>query len=186
MKIVSGSIENLKDYSAISIAFGARERVDVEALRAGAIKTVPIEPQWKDYDEIEDERPDQLARRFDVARWGIFLAQEGDEDLGGIIVAFPNLLEGHAHEPDTAAIIDIRVTPKWRKKGVGKALWLAAEDWARLNGICQLMVETQDINVAACRFYQRMGSEILSINPEGYDPELNEIQLIWVKRLGKG
>lgn len=186
VKIVTGSIEDLKAYSDISIAFEVHECVDLDALRTGTIKTIPVKPRWKDYNEIEDERPDQMSTRFDVARWGIFLAQEGSERLGGTIVAFPNPLDGHANEPDSAALVDIRVAPEWRKKGIGKALWLAAEDWARLKRIRQLMVETQDINVAACRFYQRMGCEILSINPSGYDPELNEVQLIWVKRLGTG
>jgi len=184
VKIVSGSIEDLKAYSKIPIAFEVRECVDLEALLTGTIKAIPLEPRWKDYDEIEDERPDQMPRRFDMARWAIFLAQEGGEYVGGMIIACPNPIDAYAHEPDTAAIVDVRVAPDWREKGIGQALWFAAEDWARLNGVRQLMVETQDINVEACRFYQRMGCKILTIDPAGYDPALNEVQLIWAKRLG--
>jgi len=44
-------------------------------------------------------------------------------------------------------------------------------------------VETQNINVPACRFYVRMGCALLAINCMAY-PELpGEAQLLWCKDL---
>ena len=63
------------------------------------------------------------------------------------------------------------------------ALFRAAERWARGRGCLALKVETQNVNVPACRFYARMGCALRSINRAAY-PELpGEIQMLWWKEL---
>jgi len=52
---------------------------------------------------------------------------------------------------------DIRVSAAERGTGIGSALFRAAEDWARARGCGWLKIETQNVNAAACRFYQKMG-----------------------------
>jgi GNAT superfamily N-acetyltransferase len=58
---------------------------------------------------------------------------------------------------DLAVLWDIRVQPERRGRGVGKALFYASVDWACRRGCRQLKVETQNVNVAACRFYASQG-----------------------------
>ena len=55
-----------------------------------------------------------------------------------------------------------------------------------LHGCRHLKVETQSINVTACRFYARQGFVLRSAR-SGVYPELKgEIQLLWYKDLGDG
>jgi hypothetical protein len=57
----------------------------------------------------------------------------------------------------------------------------AIEAWGRLKECRELKVETQNTNVAACRFYARQGFRLTQANYGAY-PELpNEVQLIWRK-----
>jgi GNAT superfamily N-acetyltransferase len=64
---------------------------------------------------------------------------------------------------------------------VGAALFQAAELWARNKGCRQLKVETQNINVPACKFYARQGCVLKTVNRRAY-PELpEEAQLLWYK-----
>ena len=82
-----------------------------------------------------------------------------------------------------AAIWDIRVEPTRRRTGVGDILFHAAEDWARSRGARTLIVETQNINVPACRFYDRMGCSLAAINRLAYRDLPEEVQLVWSKVL---
>ncbi|MDY8046617.1 GNAT family N-acetyltransferase [Paenibacillus polymyxa] len=54
-----------------------------------------------------------------------------------------------------ALIEDIAVAKDWRHKGIGAALLSKATEWAKQNNLVGLMLETQDVNVLACRFYAK-------------------------------
>ena len=56
-----------------------------------------------------------------------------------------------------AWIEDIRVDIKVRRKGIGRVLLAHGETWARQKGFPGIMLETQDRNVGACRFYESCG-----------------------------
>jgi len=73
----------------------------------------------------------------------------------------------------------LRVQPEMRSQGVGRELLSAVKEWAKAQGCNEVIVETQNINVPACRFYAMQGFELFSIDPLAY-PELpDEIQLLW-------
>ena len=144
----------------------------------------PDVPYVKDYDAIVGEHPTGWASRFDLSHWGLFAARAGDRRVGGAAVAVntPELtmLEGRS---DLAVLWDIRVSMEARGHGVGSELFRAAEEWARARGCRQLKVETQNVNVPACRFYARHGCVLGAVNRGAY-PELpSEIQLLWYKDL---
>jgi GNAT superfamily N-acetyltransferase len=90
------------------------------------------------------------------------------------------MLEGR---DDLAVLWDIRVSPEARGRGVGAALFRAAERWAKARGCLHLRVETQNINVAACRFYARQGCVLRAVNRHAYAELPDEIQLLWDKIL---
>jgi ribosomal protein S18 acetylase RimI-like enzyme len=46
-----------------------------------------------------------------------------------------------------------------------------------------LRVETQQVNVAACRLYQRHGFSLEYVSPGAYASLPDEIQLVWIKSL---
>jgi ribosomal protein S18 acetylase RimI-like enzyme len=88
---------------------------------------------------------------------------------------------------DIAVVWDIRVARSERGAGVGSALFRAAEDWAVARSCGWLKVETQNINAAACRFYQKMGCTLGGIDRFAYPDLPSEVQLLWWKELpGQG
>lgn len=78
---------------------------------------------------------------------------------------------------------DLRVSPANRGTGIGRALFVAAEEWARGRQCRRLLAETQNVNVFACRFYERQGCSLERINRVAYPRLPDEIQLVWCKHL---
>ena len=81
-----------------------------------------------------------------------------------------------------AYVEDIKVQPDCRRQGVGRALLEQAVAWARQGGFPGLMLETQDINVAACRLYASCGMTLGGFDAclyRGIDPGTDEIALYW-------
>jgi GNAT superfamily N-acetyltransferase len=189
MQISEEPISNLAEYERVSIAFtvNSRLRVKTEALGMGGFPLVeePVSPPYtKDYDQEANNRPQGWLKRWDTSNWGVLAAYKGQARIGGAVLAYNtpeiHLLEGR---PDLAVLWDIRVQPKQRGQGVGKALFNAAADWARQHGCTLLKVETQNINVPACRFYAQMGCELGAINLRAYPDLPEEIQLLWYYEL---
>lgn len=186
--VTEGPADQLAEYARIPIAFEVHSVLEVEVRGGGLGGFVLVEravdtPWVKDYDEGAD-RPARWARRFDVSRWRAFAAHVDERRVGGAVVAWStqgvHMLEERS---DLAVLWDIRVLPSARGQGVGAALFRAAEAWARARGCRQLKIETQNINVPACRFYAHMGCELGSIHRFAY-PELpDEVQLLWYRDL---
>lgn len=182
-------IDHLADHATVPSSFVVDRRLDVVVVGGGleglSLSEVPVEPPWvKDYDAAKGEGPTRWARRFHVANWGLIAAHQDGVRLGGAVVAFNtagvNLLEGRS---DLAVLWDIRVRPDAQRRGVGRSIVHAVEQWARDRGCRTLKVETQNLNVVACRFYRNLGFELGAIDRFAY-PELpDEVQLIWYKEL---
>ena len=172
MEIVRGPVDDLEAYARVPIAFHGTSRLDLTALREGRLVELSVPPFRKDYDALES--PTEWPRRFDVSRWTMLRTQGG-----GAVVAWNtpgvDMLEGR---DDLAVLWDIRVAPELRGKGLGKALVHAAVEWARERGCREMKVETQDVNVVACRFYKAIGFRLSEIVPNAYI-ELDEAMLIW-------
>ncbi|WP_336786677.1 GNAT family N-acetyltransferase [Paenibacillus sp. MMO-177] len=52
-----------------------------------------------------------------------------------------------------ALVEDIGISGSWRQQGIGTRLLEKAVEWAKQHHQIGLMLETQDINLSACRFY---------------------------------
>jgi GNAT superfamily N-acetyltransferase len=189
LKIHQIGPELLSCYASVSIAFEVRSILRVEPQKNGlagiALTQMPVAaPYWKDYDK--EERPTDWPGQFNLQNWAFFIA--GDEihqPFGAATVAWNtpgvHMLQGRS---DLAVLWDIRVNPDVRGQGIGPLLFQAAEDWARSRGCTQLKVETQNINVPACRFYVRMGCSLGGILRYAYnDPNADETMLLWYKPL---
>lgn len=180
----------LAEYASVPIAFEVRERLAVVAPDAGLrglhLVAEPVHtPYVKDYDAAPGNGPAAWATRFDLARWGILSAWAGAERVGGAAVAWNSpgveMLEGRA---DLAVLWDLRVAPAWRGHGVGSALFRAVEAWGLARGAAWLKVETQNVNVLACRFYARQGCVLGAVHRFAYPALPDEVQLLWYKRVG--
>lgn len=178
----------LAAYARVPIAFEVRSVLDVEAPAQGLGGLVLTEralasPYVKDYDAAGGG-PVEWPRRFDVAAWGFFAARVDDRWVGAAAVAYGTesveMLDGRQ---DLVVLWDLRVAPEMRAQGVGTALFRAAEDWAGARMCRQLKVETQNVNVPACRFYARMGCVLGAIDRYAYPDLPDEVQLLWYKTL---
>ena len=139
----------------------------------------PVSKPWlKDYD-IHNS-PSVLSTRFDLSNWAIFLASNDAQPIGGYIVAHNtpgvDMLQGRT---DLAVLWDIRIDPNYRGKSIGRCLFEASITWARSRGCVELHVETQNVNVPACRFYQSMGCTLIRVVRNAYNKFPDEHQLIW-------
>ena len=70
---------------------------------------------------------------------------------------------------DEAELLTIAVDPKWRGKGVGRALMDAAFADLMLSPARRMFLEVDEQNVPAIRLYKRLGFEAISTR-KGYYP----------------
>jgi GNAT superfamily N-acetyltransferase len=178
---------DLAEYASVPIAFEVRRVLDVAVMDGGLGGFVLSErdvhpPYVKDYDAVDG--PASWAERFDLRNWGWMAARTAGRRVGGAVVAWDtpglDMLEGRR---DLAVLWDIRVTPDARGRGVGAALFRAAEAWAAARGCRTLKIETQNINLPACRFYARQGCVLGAIHRFAYPALPDEVQLLWYKDL---
>jgi GNAT superfamily N-acetyltransferase len=189
IEVTEEAMTALSEYARVPIAFMVDRVMDVTNRDDGSGGFVLSErrlevPYEKDYDATAGEGPLQWGRRFDLSNWGFFTARVANRIVGAAAVAFDTpgltMLEGRS---DLAALWDIRVAPDARRRGVGAALFQRAGGWAHRQGCRQLKIETQNTNVAACRFYERQGCQLRAIHRAAYPELAEEIQLLWYKDL---
>jgi ribosomal protein S18 acetylase RimI-like enzyme len=175
-------MSELPRYVTVPSVFEARSAFDiVEGANGIELREREIaQPYHKNYDAVEN--PMDWPARFDVSHWTLIGAFAAGERVGGIIGAFRSpgldMLEGR---DDLGVLWDIRVSAKARRSGVGSALFRSIEALARAKTCRELKVETQNTNVAACRFYAHHGFQLKRVNHNAYPSLPNEVQLIWSK-----
>jgi GNAT superfamily N-acetyltransferase len=179
-------------YAQVSIAFRVESVFRVELVEDGLggilLREERVTPYIKDYDadvygpSVED-RPADWPHQFDVRNWGFFLALDSERPVGGAAVAFNtsgvHILEGRG---DLSVLWDIRVHPDLRGQGIGTRLFRRAAEWSREQGCKQMKIETQNVNVRACRFYAAQGCRLGCIDRYAYagNPAVaHEVMLLW-------
>ncbi len=183
------AIEQVEKLAEISIAFEVKHilsPIDTDnGLRGIVLKETPVTtPYIKDYDADPKEGPTQWSLYFDLSNWGFLVVEVDNELIGGAVIAYRtkglHMLE---KRQDLAVLWDIRIHPDYRKQGLGSVLFREVEAWARAHHCTHLKVETQNINLPACKFYAGQGCELGAINRYAYKGHPDEIQLLWYKML---
>ncbi len=185
VKIIEIGPERLADYACVPSRFEVTSILQIDLLDGGLggmlFRQVSVErPYIKDYDSY-GELPTDWPKLFTVTNWGFFLAKDGERTVGAAAVAFDTsgvfMLEDRN---DLAVLWDIRSSPAYR--GAGIPLFKVASEWSKRCGCRQMKVETQNVNVPACRFYQRMGCQLGEIRRFGYiavPAVAQEVMLNW-------
>ena len=186
IKIEEIGPSRLDEYRSVPIRFEVKSVLEPVLLNYGLggilMRETPVEkPYIKDYDSYE-ETPLDWPKKFDVSKWVFLLAMmNGVTAVGAAAVAFDTtgvfMLEARKN---LAVLWDIRVRPEAR--GVGIMLFRYAANWSRAQGCTQMKIETQNVNVPACRFYQRMGATLGEIHRFGYAAVaevVHEVMLCW-------
>lgn len=165
------SAANLADFNRCDTAFTVEAELHVHAADGRITHSVhPVAPYIKRY-EPEAPAVQAYLSRPDHAAW---LAYVGSELAGQLLV--------HEHWNRFASLEGIAVQPPLRRRGVGSLLVAQASQWARARGLAGVTLETQNINVGACRFYERCGFELLGFDAalyRGVLPGTPEIALYW-------
>lgn len=185
--VIREPLSALQEHGRISTAFRVDHRFVPGPEGSGLESLVlePVEPPYvKDYDRDAGHGPEGWPERSGATDWGVFGAFEDSIRIGGALVG--------ANGPDTdwpggcengAVLWDLRVAPAHRGRGVGSALFRSVLEWAHERQLASLIVETQNVNVPACRFYERQGCRLVQFDREAYPDHPDEARLIWTRDL---
>jgi GNAT superfamily N-acetyltransferase len=188
IKIQEIKADRLSEYAKIPISFEVKSIFQVDLINNG-LDGIRLHEEkvvtfyMKDYDSYEDGGPERWTHQFNIYNWGIFLATDNNKPIGGATVAFDtpgvNMLCGRK---DLAVLWDFRIHPDFRHKGVGTMMFQKAVEWSKKKDCKQLKIETQNVNVPACKFYAKQGCKLGEIDRYGYagHPKVgHEAMLIW-------
>lgn len=98
-----------------------------------------------------------------------------DEQIAGQIILRKNW-------NSYAYVEDIAVDTKFRRQGIGEKLISQAKHWAQERNLAGIMLETQNNNVSACKFYEKCGFRLGGFDRylyKGTNRETDEIALYW-------
>src|SRR5258706_9796242 len=130
MEITKIPFSRLDNYARIPIAFEVRTIFDIDLPQNGLggihFRERPVTPYIKDYDLLHS--PLTWPLKFDLKNWGLFLAVDEGQAVGGAVVAWNTggvgIMEGRTV---LSVLWDILRCPERRGRGVGKRIvWDAA------------------------------------------------------------
>jgi len=172
-------------YDSVSMNVEVQSEYQVQLLDGGLggllLKEVPVAPYVKDLSQYE--RATEYEKLFSISTWRFFMAFDGEAPVGALTLAGPTehlyMLSGRT---DACVLWDIRVADSHKHQGVGQRLFDMAVTAARETGYRQMIIECQNNNVPACRFYHKQGAVLGKADRYAYydDPVLRSAtQLIW-------
>lgn len=172
-------------YDKVSMNVDVRSEYIVKRINNGLggliLEETMVQPYRKDLSVYA--RAAEYEKDFDLTNWRYYMAFEGDVPVGAMTVAGKtpgmNMLSGRE---DACVLWDIRVDDACKRNGIGKNLLHMGISGAGHDGYHQMIIECQNNNVPACRFYQSQGAVLTRIDMYAYylDPGAkNEVQLIW-------
>ena len=179
----------LSEHAAIPIAFVVDRVLEVRLLDGGLggmslTQTAVTDPYVKDYDALEGAGPQCWPGRFDVSNWALIGACRDGASVGSTVIATRtpglHMLGGR---DDVAVLWDIRVSPRERGGASGRRCSGPPRTGPGARGFRWLKIETQNVNVPACRFYQKMGCTLGAIDRFAYPSQPAEARLLWWKAL---
>lgn len=172
-------------YDKVSMNVNVCSEYKVKRINNGlggfVLEEVSVEPYIKDLSIYE--RATEYENQFDITNWRFYMAFDGDIPVGAMTVVGEteglNMLYGRK---DACVLWDIRVADAYKRKGIGQKLLDMGVLNAQKDGYQQMIIECQNNNVPACKFYHKQGAVLSKIDMYAYysEPEVrDEIQLIW-------
>ena len=172
-------------YDSVSMNVDVRSEYRIKRLDNGLggmmFEEVPVIPYIKDLSVYE--RATEYEKEFDITYWSFYMAFDDEKPVGALTVsARTDKLYMLAGREDACVLWDIRVADAYKHQGIGqKMLDLAIKD-AKAAGYKQMIIECQNNNVPACKFYHKQGALLSKLDMYAYydEPDCrNEVQFLW-------
>jgi len=168
------TLENMNDINKANDSFNVIGRI-IPTYENGIwsyVEELYSNPYEKKYDD-EDIIHYDYQKYANDNDYAIYFYYCDSKCVGQIIL--------HSNWNKYSFIEDISVLRDYRGKGIGRALINTAIEWAKQNNLCGLMLETQDINLLACRFYNNLGMKIGAVDNMLYAnfPTCEEKAIFW-------
>lgn len=175
----------LEIYDEVSMNVDVHSEYKVKRINDGLggflLEEVQVQPYVKDLSIYE--RASEYEKQFDIANWRFYMAFDGEKPVGAMTVAGTtdglNMLYGRK---DACVLWDIRVADTYKHKGIGQKLLDMGVAGAKRDGYRQMIIECQNNNVPACKFYLKQGAVLSKVDMYAYylEPEIrDEIQFVW-------
>ena len=172
-------------YDLISMNVDVKSEYRIKKIENGLggviLEEVEVEPYVRDLSIYE--RATEYEKEFDITNWKFFMAFDGEKPVGAITMVAKNedvnMLSGRN---DACVLWDIRVEDGYKHQGIGQRLFDMAVEWAREEGLKQMIIECQNTNVTACKFYHKQGAVLSKIDEYAYYEEgedNREVQFVW-------
>ncbi|MFB5762428.1 GNAT family N-acetyltransferase [Paenibacillus medicaginis] len=161
IEIVEMTLDNNEDYERKEYPFTVMGRL-VPKLENGTwsfqeeLYEQPYESKYPEHEDLDEymNSDDSIA----------FLYYSQGKCLGHIRLSTSD-------EIKFASIDRLIVLESSRGKGIGTALLNKAKEWALQKGMKGFTLETQDVNLLACRFYLKNGLEIGAVDTMLYSTQ---------------
>jgi predicted N-acetyltransferase YhbS len=111
--------------------------------------------------ELAEDSSRELDAYIDAGR--VLVARDGDTIVGHIQIT-------DTRRPADAELKNMAVHPSHQRRGVGRALVVAAIDLLRDERRSTLVVATAAADIGNLRFYQRLGFRMRSIERDAFTP----------------
>lgn len=172
-------------YDRVSMNVDVRTEYQIEKINRGLggflLKEINVSPYVKDLSKYE--RAVDYEKQFDIRNWGFYMAFDGEIPVGAMTLAARTkglyMLSGR---DDVCVLWDIRVQDGYKHQGIGQSLFDLGVSWAKEQGYQQMIIECQNNNVPACKFYHKQGAVLSKIDEYAYYAEeevRNEVQFLW-------
>ncbi len=138
------------------------------------VKERPCSKKNYDDDQFEEDTAQDYSNYIGNPDQIIYLALVNNQVAGQIVLK--------RNWNKYAYVEDIKVDKLYRGFGIGKKLIEQAKRWAKDGGMPGIMLETQNNNVRACKFYESCGFVIGGFDSyvyRGLDKESDEIAIYW-------
>lgn len=176
-------VHDLEDYDMIPMETTVKSVFEISLIDKGLggmkFEEIPVTPYV--HAPSYEEGPKDWKKMFSLYNWCFYIAYHNEKPVGAIALAYQtegcNMLKG---ADDVVVIWDIRVLPTYQRQGIGSKLMDIAYAWAKEKRVRLIKVETQQINVSACKFYLKKGFHLGTIDCYAYgmNPK-DEVMLLW-------
>lgn len=178
-----------KLYDSVSMIVKVSSEYKIKRLENGLggmlFEEKKVEPYSRDLSIYE--RATEYENEFDITNWRFYMAFDGKIPVGAMTVAGRteglNLLNGRN---DACVLWDIRVAENYKYQGIGQGLFNMGKLNAKADKYRQMIIECQNNNFPACKFYKKQGALLSKIDMYAYyldEENQDNVQMMWYLNL---